>query len=165
MEMRRGRPSTGTAQSAAERMRAYRRRLRERGMAVSSVTATDPVAAATHFRRESLLTPAEKDAIRRFCSGMRKLPALPEMIAVFGSRAAGGSHSDSDLDVAVIMACNRSAKIESSLAAISERSVQPYHEDGLSIRLRPVAIFPEDRERAFFKSIGKDMDIVWTKPR
>lgn len=165
MEKRRGRPPTGTARSAAERMRSYRRRLRERGMAVRSVTAKDPVAAATHFRLESLLTPAEKDAIRRFCSGMRKLPVLPESIAVFGSRAAGGSHIDSDLDVAVLMTCSRSPKIESSLAAISERSVQPYHEGGIGIRLRPVAIFSEDRERAFFKSIGKDMEIVWTKPR
>ena len=165
MEKRRGRPPTGLAQSAAERMRAYRRRLRERGMAVKSVMIKDPVAAAARFRRGSLLTPAEKDVIRRFCAGMRKLPALPERVAVFGSRAKGGAHIDSDLDLAVLMGGEKSAKIDASLAAMSAWAVEPYQENGIGIRLRPVAIFSADRERAFFKAICNDMDTVWTRPR
>ena len=166
MEKRkRGRPPTGSALSAAERMRAYRRRLRERGMAVKSVTIQDPVVAAARFRRESLLTPAEKDVIRRFCAGMRKLPALPERVAVFGSRAKGGAHIDSDLDLAVLISGEKSAKIDSCLAAMSAWAVEPYQENGIGIRLRPVALFSADRKRAFFKAICNDMDTVWTRPR
>lgn len=162
---RRGRPPTGQARTAAERMQAYRRRLRERGLAVRSVTAQDPLAAAADFRPRSLLTPAEKDVIRRFCAGMKKLPLLPDSLAVFGSRAKGGAHIDSDLDLAVLMPGENSAKIEQSLAAISAWAVKPYQAEGIGIRLRPVALFHADRQGAFFQAICKDMDTVWTKPR
>lgn len=164
MDHKRGRPPTGTAQSAAERMRAYRRRLRERGVVPRTVSAVDPVASAVRFAKGTLLTPTEQDVLRRFCAGLRRLPQLPVKVAIFGSRARGGSGVDSDLDVAVVMGCARSADVERTLVALAHRAHAPYQEGDGGIRLRPVAVFQEDRPKGFFTSIRNQMEPVWTRP-
>ncbi len=165
MERRRGRPPTGAAQSAAERMRAYRRRLLERGLVPKTVSAVDPVACAVRFAKDTLLTPAEQDVLRRFCAGLRRLPQLPLKVAIFGSRARGGSGVHSDLDVAVVMGCGRSGAIERTLASLAQRAHAPYHEADAGIRLRPVAVFSGDQSKGFFTAIQNQMEPVWTRPR
>ena len=164
MERKRGRPPTGNAQSAAERMRAYRRRLRERGLVPKTASALDPVAFAVRFAKDTLLTPTEQDVLRRFCAGLRRLPQLPLEVAVFGSRATGGSGVSSDLDVAVIMGCGRSGEIERLLASLAHRAHAPYHGGDAEIRLRPVAVFSGDRPKGFFTAIRNQMEPVWTRP-
>ncbi len=165
MERKRGRPPTGNAQSAAERMRAYRRRLREKGLVSRVVLAPDAVTAAVSFAKNSLLTPAEQDVLRRFCSGLRRLPELPLQVALFGSRAKGGSGTHSDLDVAVVMSCGRSGRIERMLVSLAHQAEAPYQEGDAGIHLRPVPVFAEDESRVFFNAIRRDMELLWTRPR
>jgi hypothetical protein len=111
------------------------------------------------------LTPAEKDVLRRFCTGLRRLPELPIQVAVFGSRATGTSRVSSDLDVAVLMDCKRSPQVERTLASLAFRAQAPYQDGGVGISLRPVPIFVEDRSRGFFDGIQHSMDPIWTRPR
>lgn len=165
MERKRGRPPTGAAKPAAERMRAYRRRLREKGLVPKTVSALDQVAAAVRFASDTLLTPTEQDVVRRFCAGLRRLPQLPLQVAIFGSRASGGSGVHSDLDVAVVMGCDRSGDIERTLASLAHRAHAPYREGGAGIHLRPVAVFSEDQPKGFFTAIQNQMEAVWTRPR
>ncbi len=165
MKGKRGRPPTGMAQSAAERMRAYRRRLREKGLYSKSVVSADPITRAISFSKDSLLTPAEQDVVRRFCAGLRRLPELPVQVAIFGSRARGGSGVNSDLDVAVVMACGRSGQIERSLVSLAHQAGAPYREADAGIHLRPVPIFAEDRRKGFLNAIRSHMEPVWTRPR
>ena len=164
MERKRGRPRTGAAVPAVERMRAYRRRLRERGLLPKTVTVVDPVASAIRFAKDTLLTPTEQDVVRRFCAGLRRLPQLPLKVAIFGSRAKGGSGVNSDLDVAVVMGCGRSRGIERTLASLAHRAHAPYREGDAGIRLRPVAVFSEDQAKGFFSAIRIQMEAVWTRP-
>ncbi|MGH8674499.1 MAG: nucleotidyltransferase domain-containing protein [Burkholderiales bacterium] len=164
MTRSRGRPRTGAAVPAAARMRAYRRRLRERGVVPRTVSAVDPVASAVRFAKDTLLTPTERDVVRRFCAGLRRLPQLPLKVAIFGSRASGGSGVDSDLDVAVLMGCARAQGIERSLAALAHRAHAPYQGGDCAIRLRPVAVFAEDQQKGFFSAIRNQMEPVWTRP-
>ena len=161
----RGRPPTGFAQTAAERMRAYRRRLRERGVVLTTVTSHDPVIAAVRFARDTLLTPTEQDVVRRFCGGLRRLPELPLRVAIFGSRAKGGSGVNSDLDIVVVMPCARSGQIERTLNSIGLAAGAPYQGGDVGIYIRPVPIFVEDRPKSFFKAIRNQMEAVWTRPR
>ncbi|MGQ0656332.1 MAG: nucleotidyltransferase domain-containing protein [Betaproteobacteria bacterium] len=163
--MPRGRPRTGRAVPAAERMRAYRRRLRERGLAVRRRIVQDPVALAVRFPAATLLTPGERDVLRRFCAGLGRLPALPQQVSVFGSRATGGSTARSDLDVAVVIDTPRSAALEQALFSLAARAQAPYQEAAAGIRLKPVPIFAEDRGGGFFRSIRRHMHTVWTRPR
>lgn len=146
-------------------MRAYRRRQRESGLVTKSVTTLDPVAASVRFSKDTLLTPAEQDVVRRFCGGLRRLPELPLHVAIFGSRAKGGSGVNSDLDVAVVMESHQSAQVSRTLAALAYKAAAPYQEDGGGIHLKPVPIFIEDRHKGFFTAIRRHLDTVWTRPR
>lgn len=151
--------------SAAERMRAYRRRLRERGEKIRSVRSVDPIVKAVRFSSESLLTPAEQDVIRRFCAGLRRLPSLPAEVAVFGSRVKGDSTIGSALDVAVLLECPRAPRVEQMLYSLAHQAQAPYVHGPIGICLKPVAIFQEDRRRGFFGAIRNCMEPVWTRPR
>lgn len=146
-------------------MRAYRRRLRERGEKIRSVRSVDPIVKAVWFSSESLLTPAEQDVIRRFCAGLRRLPLLPEKVAVFGSRVRGDSTIGSDLDVAVLLECPRARRVEQMLYSLAHQAQAPYVDGLVGIRLKPVAVFQEDRRRGFFSGIQDRMEPVWTRPR
>ena len=118
---------------------------------------------AVRFAPDSLLTPGEQDVLRRFCGGFRRLPHLPRRAAVFGSRARGGSHAQSDLDVAVMMDVPRDPAFEPELSAIALRAQLPYRLEGYGISLRPVVFYRGERT-AFLDAIREDLEVVWTRP-
>jgi hypothetical protein len=160
---RRGRPPTGRALTAAERARRYRGRLRARGVRLHSVLRRDPLLEAVRFASRTLLTPGEQDVLRRFCAGFGGLPRMPRRAAVFGSRARGDSHAQSDLDVAVLAEGSRDRSFESALSALALRAQQPYWLEGYGISLRPV-VFYRGEPAAFLHAIRDDMEVVWTRP-
>lgn len=148
---------------AAERARRYRARLRARGVRVRSVMQRDAVLEAVRFAPDTLLTPGEQDVLRRFCAGLSKLPRLPQSVAVFGSRARGGSHAHSDLDVAVISDGPREGSLESALSTIALGAQRPYWLDQYGISLRPVPIY-RGEPSAFLDAIRDELEVVWTRP-
>ena len=148
---------------AAERARRYRARLRARGVRVHSVMRRDPVLEAVRFESNTLLTPGEQDVLRRFCAGLKKLPRRPRCVAVFGSRAKGGSHAHSDLDVAVLMDGPIDPSLQAALSAAALGAQKPYWLDRYGISLRPVPIFRAEPP-AFLDAIRGHMEVVWTRP-
>jgi len=150
--------------TAAERARRYRARLRARGVRMTSVMRREPVLEAVRFDPETLLTPGEQDVLRRFCAGLRRLPRLPLRVAVFGSRARGDSHAQSDLDVAVLVEGARDRAIESGLSAIALVAQKPYWLDGYGIALRPVTFYSRE-STAFLAAIRDEMETIWTRPQ
>ncbi|MGH9578322.1 MAG: nucleotidyltransferase domain-containing protein [Terriglobales bacterium] len=137
--------------------------MRTRGVRVASVMRRDPVLQAVRFDPDSLLTPGEQDVLRRFCAGLAKLPRLPRSVAVFGSRAKGGSHAQSDLDVAVLMDGVRDRSHETALSAIALGAQQPYWMGQYGISLRPVPVYPGEPV-AFLGAIRADLETIWTRP-
>lgn len=161
---RRGRPPSLAPLSAAERMRRYRARLRERGLARRAVLAEDPWLAGVRFGRNSLLTPAERDVLRRLCAGFSALDVPPSRVAVFGSRACGGSHAHSDLDVAVFVEGEADRGLEAALSELAGRAQAPYAEGEYAILLRPV-LLREQARGALADAVRREMEVVWTRPR
>jgi hypothetical protein len=145
-------------------MRAYRRRLRERGMRARVTLGPDPVAAAVRFRPETCLTPGEQDVLRRFCAGLARIGKLPRKVAVFGSRTKGRSNAKSDLDVAVFLDAEVDADVERALARLALQAQAPYREGAYGIYLKSVAVF-RNAPRTLLESITPDMEVVWTRPR
>ena len=123
----------------------------------------DAVLEAVRFRSNTLLTPGEQDVLRRFCAGLKKLPRLPRSVAVFGSRAKGGSHAYSDLDVAVLTDGPRDRSLEAALSALALGAQQPYWLDQYGISLRPVSIY-RGEPSAFHDAIRNELEVVWTRP-
>ena len=162
MKSRRGRPATGTALTAAERMRRYRIRLRERGLRATSRVEPSRELAAFRLPAGLLLSPGEHDVLRRFCAALAQLPAMPTRIAVFGSRARGSSGERSDLDLAVFVDAPRSVDMERAVARISVAAQAPYREGAYGIYLNPVVIFA-DEPPGFARVIDKDLATIWTR--
>jgi len=100
--------------------------------------------------------------LRRFCAGLRKLPRLPQQVAVFGSRARGESDEQSDLDVAVIVDGARDRSFETALSAIALSAQRPYWLDRYGISLRPVPIY-RGEPVAFLNALRDDLEVVWTR--
>lgn len=161
---KRGRPATGRALPAAERARRYRARLRARGVRVRAVRALDPLLARVHFASDTFLTPGEQDVLRRFCAGLRKLPRLAQRVAVFGSRARGGSDERSDLDVAVYFDGGRDRETESRLSWIAGEAARGYRVGGCGIYLRPVPLYGRT-DAAFAAAIEGEAQTIWTAPK
>ena len=88
---------------------------------------------------------------------------MPRRAAVFGSRARGGSHTHSDLDVAVLADGVRDESFDSALSAIALSAQQSYWLDGYGISLRPVAFY-RGEPAAFLNAIRNDWEVVWTRP-
>ena len=147
---------------AAERARRYRARLRARGVRVVTRMRRDPVLEAVRFASDTLLTPGEQDVLRRFCAGLTKLPRLPRSVAVFGSRAKGGSHAHSDLDVAVLMDGAGDRSMESALSAVALAAQRPYWLGEYGISLRPVPVF-RGTPSAFHDAIRDELEVIWTR--
>ena len=158
----RGRPSTGAAMTAAERMRVYRVRLRERCVSAVSALRPDAHLAAVRFGRESLLTPGEQDVLRRFCLGLRRLPEMPSKLAVFGSRAKGHSGERSDLDLAVFMDSPRSPAVENAIARLAFSAQAPYREGSFGIFLNPVVLFGDDPP-GLPELVRRDLETIWKR--
>jgi len=159
-----GRPRGAAPMTAAERMRAYRQRLREKGIRSRTVLEKSPLLAAVRFDRHTLLTPGEQDVLRRFCGGLGRIAALPRTVAVFGSRAKGTAHERSDLDVAVFLDGARSPAIEQALARLAFEAQAPYREDRYGIFLKPVPFF-RGESAAFRNAVRPELEVVWTRPR
>lgn len=147
---------------AAERARRYRVRLRANGVRIRTRTERDPLLARVRFGRETFLTPGEQDVLRRFCSRLRDLPRLPRCIAVFGSRAKGDSHAQSDLDVAVLVDGSRDPSMDVALSTIALGAQKHYWLGEYGISLRPVAFYAGEAA-AFLEAIGKHQEVVWTR--
>ena len=144
-------------------MRRYRARLLAKGIRQVSVAKVDPLLGAARFSRASLLSPAERDVIRRIAIRLRGLPELPEMLAIFGSRSKGGSVAGSDIDLAVFVR-NPSVALQNRILAIAHRAQAPYEGEGCAIVVRPV-LLKAGQSGAFLESIKDDLEVVWTKPR
>jgi len=110
------------------------------------------------------LTPSERDVLRRLCKGFSGLSAPPSRVAVFGSRARGGAHAGSDLDVAVFVEGAFDRRMEGALFELAGRAQAPYVEGEYAILLRPV-LMQEGAGGAFADSIGHELEVVWTRPR
>ena len=123
----------------------------------------DPLLGALRFSRDTLLTPGEQDVLRRFCAHLGKLPRLPHSVAVFGSRAKGGSDEHSDLDVAVLADGSRDRLFDAALSAIALGAQKPYWLDRYGISLRPV-VFYQREPPGFLDAIRDDLEVVWTRP-
>lgn len=160
---KRGRPPTGWAMPAAERARRYRALLRAKGVRVRTRAERDPLLARVQFGRETFLTPGEQDVLRRFCARFRDLPRLPRKVSVFGSRARGGAHAQSDLDVAVLVDGSRDSSMDAALSAIAFAAQKNYWLGEYGISLRPVAFYAGEAA-AFLEAIGEDEEAVWTRP-
>lgn len=145
---------------AAERMRRYR--ARQLGRGVDRDGRPDRHSAAVRFPASSLLTPAERDVIRRFVAALRRLPVRPSRVAIFGSRARGGSRIDSDVDVAVFMS-RIDARLQGRVLAAAARAQAPYAVEGAAIVLRPVVLL-EPATGGFHEGIRNDLEVVWTRP-
>ncbi|NBC13662.1 MAG: hypothetical protein GVY09_10015 [Gammaproteobacteria bacterium] len=116
----------------------------------------------------SPLTPGERTLLDGFIA--RVLAALGEAkigrIVAFGSRARGGGHADSDLDVAVLIAPGadmaRTAAAQRALAEIAEAA-----QNGWEVLppLRPVLLDPayprNASERALLRTIERDGIVLW----
>jgi predicted nucleotidyltransferase len=126
-------------------------------------TRIDPVLGAVRFRPQSLLTPGEQDVLRRFCAGLKGLAQLPRAVAVFGSRAKGGAHAHSDLDVAVLTEGDADRSLVSALSALALHAQKEYWLGEYGIALRPVPVAC-NRPSAFLDAIRGDMEVVWTRP-
>jgi hypothetical protein len=163
---RRGRPRSATALTAAERMRRYRARLRERGWRRVESHGRDPSLAGMRFSESSLLTPGEREVLRRFCAGAAALPRPPRQVLVFGSRALGGADERSDLDIAVRFAGARDREIEAALSAIALRARRGYCSGEYGIFLKPVALFDAERGlSALAQAVAAEGQAIWTRPR
>ncbi len=97
------------------------------------------------------------------CGGFGRLPRMPRRAAVFGSRARGGSHAQSDLDVAVLADGARDRSFESALSALALSAQQPYWIGGYGISLRPVVVY-RGEPAAFLNAIRDDLEVIWTRP-
>ncbi|MGH8681702.1 MAG: nucleotidyltransferase domain-containing protein [Burkholderiales bacterium] len=162
---RRGRPRSAAPLSAAERARRYRARLLEKGIRARSILTLDAVSQAVRFSPESLLTPAEREVLRRFCSGLRKLPTLPRRVAVFGSRVRGNSDASSDLDVAVFV--DRQDEVPAArhaLGGIAAAACGDYQAGTYRILLRPV-VLRRGARGSLAEAVRAEQETVWTRPR
>jgi len=87
-------------------------------------------------------------------------------IALFGSRARGGGHADSDLDVAVLVAPRSAmeppAMVQQRLAAIAQEAQMDWE---TLPPLRPVLLDPQHpqsaRERALLAAIDTEGIVLW----
>jgi predicted nucleotidyltransferase len=161
---RRGRPPRGGPMSAAERMRRYRARLRERGLKPANALVPDASLAAIDFSRAPLLTPAERDVLRRFVAALGRLAPMPSSVAVFGSRIRGDAGPESDLDVAVVFDAAPDAATVRAVGRAAERARLPYDDAPLPIALRPVACGRRS-DAGFLAAISPERRTVWTRPR
>ena len=162
----RGRPRSVAPLSAAERMRRYRARLRERGWRRVESRARDPRLAGLRFSEASLLTPGEREVLRRFCAAAAALPRPPRQILVFGSRARGDADERSDLDVAVRFTGARDREIESALSGLALRARRGYCTGEYGILLKPVALFDaETAASALAHAVAAEGETIWTRPR
>lgn len=124
----------------------------------------DPMLEAVRFAPGTLLTPGEQDVLRRFCAGLTGLPRLPQRVAVFGSRARGGSDEHSDLDVAVYFGGERDRATESQLSAIAQEASRRYRSGQYGIFLRPVPLYRAS-DAAFASAIQGEAQTVWIAPK
>jgi hypothetical protein len=151
--------------TAAERMRRYRARLRERGWRRVESRGRDPLLAGVRFSENSLLTPGEREVLRRFCAAFAALPRVPQTALVFGSRARGDADERSDLDVAVRFAGARDREIESALSRIALRARRGYCSGEYGVLLKPVALFDTERgASALAQAVAVEGDTIWTRP-
>ncbi len=101
--------------------------------------------------------------LRRFCGAFGTLARPPLRAVVFGSRARGVSHANSDLDVAVIFAPPRSSGLEARLASIALAAQRPYWLGAYGIHLRAVPFY-EGEASALLEAAAAEMETVWTRP-
>ena len=125
--------------------------------------------AAAASNRCNPLTPGERALLDGFVA--RVLTTLGEAsigrIIAFGSRARGGGHADSDLDVAVLTApaadMDRTGAAQRALAEIAEAA-----QNGWEVLppLRPVLLDPAHprnaSERALLRAIEHDGIVLWS---
>ena len=112
----------------------------------------------------SALTPGERALVGAFVNGVRAIlnPESLARIVVFGSRARGSGHGDSDLDIAVFAKGPLAPDLHHRLAEIAEEA-QTDRED--LPHLRPILITPDQRlNPLLLAAIDTDGIAVWPIP-
>lgn len=114
---------------------------------------------------ETLLTPGEHQVLEDFLSRATRLPKAGriETVTLFGSRARGGSHEGSDLDVAVFCDGLRDRELERQ---ILDAAIEAMFElDAMEIRLHPVVLFEgESRHSAMLRrNIDREGIVLWQR--
>lgn len=117
------------------------------------------------IRKVIYLTDMEKIVIRRYISLLQKRFS-PYKIVLFGSKATGEAHEESDIDVAIFVRGNYDNKLINDIinAAIGLLfDMNLYGE----IFLRPTVIFVEDIEhnKSLISNIRKEGIILWEEKK
>lgn len=122
-----------------------------------------PVTQSPSSTPKSLLTPGEHALLAGFVARARAALGSEglERILVFGSRARGEGHADSDLDLAVFTTATAPADTHRRLADLAQE-VQDDHED--LPHLRPVQIRAgEPTNPALLRTIAREGIELWAK--
>lgn len=96
-------------------------------------------------------------------------PASIARIVVFGSRARGGGHADSDLDVAVLLRPdNQLASVAAGAHLLAQVALDAQMDWEALPPLRPVLLDPQHpqsaRERALLEAIDREGIVLWPSP-
>jgi len=107
------------------------------------------------------LTPLENALLADFAARVRALAgARLERIAVFGSRARGGSRADSDLDVAVFLAGGEDRPLRERVYRAAAEAAATV-EGGEPALLQPAVIFAASARTRFVERIERE-GRAWT---
>lgn len=114
---------------------------------------------------ETLLTPGERQVLEDFLSRAMRLPKARRIktITLFGSRARGGSHEGSDLDVTMFCDGFRDRELERQILDAAIEAM--YELDAMEIRLHPVVLFEgESRHSAMLRrNIDREGIVLWQR--
>lgn len=102
------------------------------------------------------LTPLENALLAEFWERVRALAgARLERIAVFGSRARGGSRADSDLDVAVFIAGQEDRALRAAIYAAASEAAAALEGGDLAL-LQPSVIFAGSPRTGFVAALERE---------
>lgn len=108
-------------------------------------------------------TPVEHLIFQRLADAVRAAGLPVIALRVFGSRARGRSHADSDLDIAVEVDSDRNPGLERRILALGEQLSEQDEASGHRLRVQTVPFFRGDMAGFLARTIARDLDTVWTR--